>query len=143
MLNEATEAESICLDILQVEPQHQQALVMLLLALTDQFGDHAAGVAQEAEAIFPCSTTRTTRVLSRPDLGASRQGAARPGRTRTAASVYEWLSEAMDCYGQAEAIRPSGNDDAILRWNTCARILMRHPHLEPSPEERTEPLLLE
>src|SRR5258706_241217 len=38
LLNEPWQAESICLDILHVEPGHQQALVLLLLSLTDQFG---------------------------------------------------------------------------------------------------------
>ena len=37
LLNEPGEAESICLDILQVDPQNEDALVMMLLALTDQF----------------------------------------------------------------------------------------------------------
>ncbi len=34
LLNEPQEAESICLDILCVEPDHHEALVMLLLAIT-------------------------------------------------------------------------------------------------------------
>src|SRR5256885_12157993 len=38
LLNEPQEAESICLDILATQPDNQQALVMLLLADTDQFG---------------------------------------------------------------------------------------------------------
>ena len=37
-LNEPVEAESICLDILEVEPENQQAIITLLLSLTDQFG---------------------------------------------------------------------------------------------------------
>ena len=45
--------------------------------------------------------------------------------------VYEWLREAMDWYEKAEAIRPAGNDDALLRWNACARLIMRDPHLVP------------
>ena len=36
-LNEPEEAESICRDILAIEPQHQLALRLLGLALTDQF----------------------------------------------------------------------------------------------------------
>jgi len=36
----------------------------------------------------------------------------------------------MDCFEKAEAIRPAGNDDAILRWNGCARIITRN-NLEP------------
>src|SRR5271169_356140 len=38
LLNEPWQAESICLDILAIEPENQQAQVMLLLSLTDQFG---------------------------------------------------------------------------------------------------------
>jgi len=32
----------------------------------------------------------------------------------------------MRWYERAEGMRPSGNDEAILRWNTCARLLGRH-----------------
>src|SRR5207247_1282312 len=42
---------------------------------------------------------------------------------------------------KAEAIRPAGNDDALLRWNTCARILTRNPHLQRGPEDHSEPPL--
>jgi hypothetical protein len=51
--------------------------------------------------------------------------------------VYHWLRQAMECYEEAEAIRPAGNDDALLRWNTCARMIMENPQLHPVPEERT------
>ncbi|MEE2900476.1 MAG: hypothetical protein VX815_18600, partial [Gemmatimonadota bacterium] len=37
LLNEPEEAESICIDILEVDPEHQKALINLLLARTDQF----------------------------------------------------------------------------------------------------------
>src|SRR6266536_3410295 len=39
LLNEPGEAESICLDALQVEPDNNEAIVTLLLALTDQFSE--------------------------------------------------------------------------------------------------------
>src|SRR5579864_3525344 len=42
LLNEPGEAESICRDALDADPDNQDALVMLLLALTDQFDDDAA-----------------------------------------------------------------------------------------------------
>ena len=54
---------------------------------------------------------------------------------------FDWLREAMGWYEKAEALRPPGNDEAILRWNTCARLIMRHPHLTPAPDERFEPFL--
>src|SRR5713101_5155128 len=41
LLNEPGEAESICLDALEVDADNQEALIMLLLALTDQFDDNA------------------------------------------------------------------------------------------------------
>jgi hypothetical protein len=143
-LNEPAEAESICRDVLQVEPGHQQALVVLLLALTDQFGEHASGAAQEAEAIVRRLEDEYDRAYYFGLVSERRAKALlHRGGPGSASSVYEWLTEAMESYERAEAMRPAGNDDAILRWNTCARILMRNPHLEPSAEDRTEPQLLE
>ena len=49
----------------------------------------------------------------------------------------------MSWYEKAEAIRPAGNDDALLRWNACARLIMRDRHLVPSDEARGEPMFLE
>ena len=54
--------------------------------------------------------------------------------------TYEWLHEAMEWYEKAEKIRPEGNDDALLRWNACARTIMER-RLEPAPEDRTEMFL--
>lgn len=49
LLNEPSLAESICLDILAIMPDHQQALISLLLARTDQFHSHVnAKAAREA-----------------------------------------------------------------------------------------------
>src|SRR5437762_12326110 len=39
LLNEPAETESICLDVLAAEPENQQALIMLLLAVTDRFSN--------------------------------------------------------------------------------------------------------
>jgi hypothetical protein len=33
------------------------------------------------------------------------------------------VEEAMRCFAEAEKIRPAGNDDSILRWNRCVRLL--------------------
>lgn len=144
LLDEPVEAESICRDVLEVEPNHQQALVVLLLALTDQFGEHASGAAHEADEILRRLGDDYERAYY-SGIVCERRGKALldRGGPGTSSSVYEWLREAMACYERAEALRPAGNDDAILRWNTCARILMRNPHLEPAAEERTEPQFLE
>jgi hypothetical protein len=55
----------------------------------------------------------------------------------------EWLCEAMNCYERAEGVRPPGNDDALLRWNACARLIMSDRRLVPAEEEPAEPLMLE
>ena len=56
-------------------------------------------------------------------------------------SSYDGFREAMEWYEKAEALRPAGNDDALLRWNTCVRTLQKNPSLRPRPEEAFEPVL--
>src|ERR1700722_19633284 len=51
-LNEPEEAESICRDILAVDPEHQLALRLLGLAITDQFSEDAADRSGEVETLF-------------------------------------------------------------------------------------------
>src|SRR5438034_694067 len=52
LLHEPREAESICLDVLSREPDNQEALKMLLLALTDAFGHgESPGTVAEARKI--------------------------------------------------------------------------------------------
>ena len=143
LLNEPGEAESICRDALQVDPDNQDALVMLLLALTEQFQDEATAV---ADAWDCASRIRNdyerayyTGIILERRAKAHLHRAVPNGGYR----VYEWLREAMIWYERAEALRPAGNDDALLRWNACARLIMRDHRLVPAPEERGEPLLLE
>ena len=38
LLNEPEQAESICEDVLRIDPENQDALASLILALTDRFG---------------------------------------------------------------------------------------------------------
>ena len=66
LLNEPSLAESICLDILAIVPDHQQALISLLLARTDQFHSHVhAKAAQEVLARSRATTSGpTTRASS-------------------------------------------------------------------------------
>jgi hypothetical protein len=40
------------------------------------------------------------------------------------------LERALQCFAEAERIRPTGNDDAILRWNRCVRLLQSQPEFE-------------
>ncbi len=142
LLNEPSQAESICLDILGVEPVNQQALVMLILALTDQFG---VGVnPAEALKLIPRLQGEYEQAYYTGIIH-ERFGKAwfRKGAPGSVFHAYEEFREAMSCYERAEALRPPGNDDAILRWNTCARVLMKDSNLRPRPEETVEPIMNE
>jgi hypothetical protein len=144
LLNEPGEAESICLDVLQIDPHNAEARVMLLLALTDRFPhdtstktvsratDLAGSLADEYDRAYYSGIVRERRakaVLQRDRFGA-------------VAVAIEWLRDAMTLFERAESIRPAHNDDSLLRWNACARLLMELP--EPAPDvHEPEPLQLE
>ncbi|MEO5590639.1 MAG: hypothetical protein ABIS03_13710, partial [Gemmatimonadaceae bacterium] len=57
------------------------------------------------------------------------------------AIAFDSLREAMRHYEQAEGIRPAGNDDAILRWNTCARVMSGNAHFDTAKDDGYEPSL--
>ena len=142
LLNEPDEAESICLDVLEVDPGNQAAKVMLLLALSDQCGE-ASGAGPRAQQLAGSLENEYERCYY-SGLVAERRARAHLNRGGAAThGVYDWLMDALDFFERAERVRPAGNDDAILRWNTCVRILQKHPELKPTGELREEPLLLE
>jgi len=125
LLNEPAEAESICHDVLRIDPENQQALVILLLAMTDRFGKgYGVGVIH-AQEVLPRLRDPYERDYY-AGIVCERQAKARlqQGSPGCGFEAYEFLRDAMTCYEKAEAIRPAGNDDALLRWNACARIIM-------------------
>jgi tetratricopeptide (TPR) repeat protein len=140
LLNEAAQAESICLDVLSVDPHHQQALIIMLLAITDQFGEGSG--AKRAKEILPRLESEYDRAYY-AGIICERLGHAevRGSRNGSSYSAYELLNEAMKHYEEAERVRPPNNDDSILRWNTCARFLTRHSDLKPRPVETHQEVL--
>ena len=121
-LNEPEEAESICLDILAVEPGHQLAQRLLGLCITDQFTGHASDRYGEAESHFRKLSDRYEQLYYMGLLYERRAKA----QLRTGCPPHALLvlfEAAMHCFEEAEKIRPEGNDDSILRWNRCARLL--------------------
>ena len=141
LLNEPDQAESICLDILTVDPDNQDALVMLLLALTDLF-DNAEASSRAARAVGEVVLKLRDEYQRSYYAGiiCERRGRSHLRQGLFASAAVEWLREAMSYYERAERLRPSGNDDAVLRWNACARTLTSLP--EPA-EMIEEPLQLE
>lgn len=121
-LNEPEEAESICRDILAIEPQHQLALRLLGLALTDQFTGHGSDRYRETEQTFqqlqnPYERHYYTGILC------ERRAKAQLNAGQPPLSVLALFEQALNSFSEAENIRPVGNDDAILRWNRCVRLL--------------------
>lgn len=144
LLNEPWEAESICLDVLEVEPDNEEALVSLLLSLTDQFGRESGDVVRRAQEIVPRLDTEYKRAYY-AGIICERRGKAfhRLNAIGAGPIVYDWLRQAMDWYERAETMRPPGNEDAVIRWNTCARIIMRYDHVRPAQPDTSPPPLLE
>jgi hypothetical protein len=144
LLNEPSAAESICLDILEVDGANQAALVMLLLARSDQLAETMAAGAARAREVLPRLTDEYRRAYYAGVIH-ERQAKAllHAGRPGTSAMAYDAFRAAMDCYEQAEALAPAGTDEARLRWNTCARILNGTPRLVPRGEDHFEPMLEE
>ncbi len=133
LLNEPALAESICLDILAIVPKHQQALISLLLARTDQFHSNAQPkAAQEVLAQIKGEYEQAYYAgVLWERLGSARM---RQGGRGAGTAAYHALRDAMTDYETAMKFAPQGNDDAILRWNTCARMIMQNPDVQASAE---------
>jgi hypothetical protein len=128
LLNDPAQAESICKDVLAVDAAHQQALRILILALTDQFGDAPASTTEargrvkelqdEYERAYYTGIVfeRETRAYLR-----------RKNVVRSAA--YDGFRHAMEHYERAGELR-AGDVDAVLRWNSCVRAI-ESERLEP------------
>ncbi len=121
-LNEPEEAESICEDVLAAQSGHQLALRTLGLALTDQFTGESSDRYADAEKAFQQLSDAYER-LYYTGLLHERRAKAQLTTGRPAHTVTVLLEQAMHSYEEAERLRPTGNDDAILRWNRCARLL--------------------
>src|SRR5262249_40638772 len=136
----STAAESICLDILAIDPSNREALITHVLAVTDQF---AAGSAETLARARQAAARLTDPYGSAyyQGIGAERLGPAilQRGAPQAAQMAHDQFARAMDLYAKAEALRPPGDDDAILRWNTCVRLMERHPDVRPREPEPFEP----
>jgi hypothetical protein len=141
LLNEPFESESICLDILAVEPTHQQALQCLLLSLTDQFSSGAAQALERAKGLLSRFSGEYERAYYAGIIGerfAKRK--LRDGHPGAKALAYGYLQEAMGPFEAAEKLAPPGNDDAVLRYNACVRMIDRHGLTPPQADDHEQPL---
>jgi hypothetical protein len=141
LLNEPGEAESICLDILHADPENQSALITLLLAVTDRFGKgYGVGDTQTKELLSRVKGDYERAYYS--GILAERRAKAKlaQGTPGSRHYAYDGFRDAMNWFEKAETLRPAGNDDALLRWNTCARIIEKN-RLVAREEDNVEPPL--
>jgi hypothetical protein len=135
VLNEPEQAASICEDVLRVEPDNQEALAMLILALTDRFGGPRPVPPKGARDLLPRLHGAYEReyyagiIWEREAIARLRSNVPRSGR-----AAFDCFHQAMACFERAEALRPPANDDALLRWNSCARMIRSHPDVIPAEE---------
>jgi tetratricopeptide (TPR) repeat protein len=132
-LNQAEEAESICRDILTVDPENQKALRLLGLAITDQFTGATSDRRQEGQDCFEKLTSSYERAYYLGILH-ERRAKAQMRAGHLAHSLLASFEKAMQYFEEAEKIRPEGNDDALLRWNRCLRLVQSIPQLSRERE---------
>jgi hypothetical protein len=142
LLNEPFFAESICQDVLAIEPDRPEALRIYILALTDQFdrgeGDRVSRV-RTAIARLRSEYERHyyTGILS------ERRAVALLTRDHFGAGSVAWghLQHALESYAKADALQSDdSNDDAVLRHNTCVRLIALHGLHEPADDHGDYPL---
>lgn len=142
LLNEPWEAESICRDVLDADPENQEALIQLILALADRFEHERSPSVEDVRSLLPRLDGEYRQEYYGGIIG-ERKGTSllKRGSAGSGPLVYDWLRKAMAHYERAEELRPPGNEDALVRWNTCARLIMRHDHLHAAAGERSVTLL--
>ena len=136
LLNEPWHAESICHDILQTDSDNQEAIHILILALTDQFDTKFKKGMKEAESYVEKLEDDYLKKYSR-GLVYERQGTAALKRQtpRSKYIAYDLIISAMKQYELADEIKPQNNEEAILRWNSCVRMINDHQLHAPDEED--------
>lgn len=136
-LHEPEESESICHDILAVDPENQLAIRLLGLAITDEFTGDITDRYAEAEKMFR-QLTDAYELEYYIGLLLERRAKAQMRAGRPAHSITVLFHEAMLHFEAAEKMSLPDNNDAMLRWNRCARLLEKLPSEGPVHERGFE-----
>ena len=141
VLNDSIAAESICLDVLAIDPENTDAIVMHVLAITDQFvTGHAEDLRRAGVAVARLRDPYRNAYYNGIICERWAKSILHRALPRAAEMAYEWIDRALGWYEKAEKLREPGDDEAILRWNTCVRMLQRD-NLQPREAEAYEPSL--
>ena len=143
LLNEPDDAESICLDILATEPDNQEALITLLLALTDKFSHSGINPSfnQAKEIVVRLDTSYCKSYYMGIIYERRAKFHLKQGGPGAGVSAYDWFVKAMEMFLEALSGCDPKNQDAILRWNSCARIMNTHPEIQVDKTDRQEMFL--
>ncbi len=136
LLNHPRVAESIARDILEVDATNQQALIGLVLALTDQFEMEAnTGINPVLEAVQRLDSEYAQTYYAA--IVYERQAVARlkRGYPGSAFDAYELLQRAMELFVKGDQMSPPEDDDAVLHWNACVRMIKGNKLAERPREE--------
>jgi hypothetical protein len=145
LLNDPWQAESICRDILKVDADNEDAILILLLSLTDQFGTktHKIPSTRESYELAKRLGSKRNQLYYRGLIEEHLGKAALIRDTpRVKYIAYEHYRNAMDWYTDASKFEEEDNDESILRWNACVRAI-RDFKLESAPDVVHEHPLLE
>lgn len=128
-LNEPWQAESICRDVLAIDPTNQAATILLVLSLTDQYdrGLSAREISQTLQIVD--GLTEEYHRVYYSGIVQERQAIAmfrHHPDYRSRKQVQALFQNAMELYRRARDIQPPNNDEAALRWNACVRFLERN-----------------
>ena len=137
LLNDPVQAESICLDILAVDDDNQDAVIEYILAMADQFAGARSSPSKHAILEYVGRLDDEYQQAYYTGIVCEREALGFLERGQAAGFAYIGLREAMEWYEKAEKQRPEGNDDALLRWNACVRTIQREK-LRPPPEHDIE-----
>lgn len=125
-------AISICLDVFAVDADHQETLVIYILALSDTLSHGGTGAHKPDKKILDAIKKLRSDYQQSYYQGIFYERKARSlmRHAMSRSFAYNLLSQAIKCYQQAEKLSPKGCDDAILRYNACLRTI-ENEHLQP------------
>ena len=116
-------AESICLDVLNVDPENQEVLIVYILALMDQISrtENQTQIKTIEHTIEKLSSQYQHYYYS--GLLSERRARHLLTQAMSHSFAYDYFIEALEFYQQAVERCPEKNDEAILRWNSCIRTI--------------------
>ena len=137
-IGEPDEAESMCIDVLELEPENPEAIVLLLLARTDLLERGLPRGVDRAREVLP----RLAGDYERAYYGGvicERQAKYVLGQRgkRSGFVAFDWFHYAMEQYEEAARLAP-GRLEPTLRYNACVRTIERNRHCQPAADDQLE-----